>query len=416
MIPKFTDRGGTFLFEWQEEMVACEVSRIREHRDGRIVCELTVTTNNPDYDPHLIQDNFNLSSSRSRKELAKELQNRYKEKVEWDSLLEQLSVLTLKKFRQGEPVQEIWGGLESNQRTEQDFLLEPVVYKDEPNMLFGEGKVGKSYLALLFAICVQLPFANNPFDLVTEKESMRVLYLDYETNQHDLEMRLHGLIVGLSLPPVSIMYRRCTMPFADDLEYIRSIVKEHNIGFLVIDSVGGASGNLDLKEAQAANSLFNALRHLKVTSLLIHHTSKNSEDGKARTPFGTVYFINQSRSIWEVRKQQEIGEDNLSIGMFHRYNNLGKLMSPLGFKINFADGATCIERQDAKGVASFGNEIPLHLTIREILSEGPMRIKDIAEELGKSEDVVRVTLKRHPELFRKANGHEWGLIKSEAML
>ena len=142
--PKFTDTGSSYRFEWEEEEVAIDIRKIHEHRDGRTTAEITVTTSATGYDPHLLYSTFNLSTLRSRSELGKELAKRYKKKVKWDELLEQLCVLSLGKYREGEPAYKLY---EIPPRVKPRYRVSPIIFENEANVIFGDGETGKTHLA-----------------------------------------------------------------------------------------------------------------------------------------------------------------------------------------------------------------------------------------------------------------------------
>lgn len=405
--PKVVDKGSAYLFTWDTGEISIEVSQIREHKDGKVTCQILIETSADNYDPHLLQSSFNLSSLRSRQELKKELQKRYdKEAVNWEGMLEQVCVHTLKEFKAGERAVEIWAGLPDKEIPKPEYLIEPILYKNKPTLFFGEGKAGKSYLALTFALLVQLPYEDNRLELKPTRAN--TLLLDYETDQEDTEYRLNMLVNGFDLPAVSIWYRRCTMPLIEDIANIQGIVKENKIDFVIVDSLGVAASGGNLNESQTATQFFAALRKLNVTSLLITHTSK--EGNGAKTPFGSVYFGNLARSIFEVKKQQEIGEDSLSIALFHRNNNLGKLISPLGYRLVFGGDSVRVTKQDVSDIPEFSSELPLHISIQQVLKSGPLSVKEIAEELGANEDSVGRTLRRHKGKYFIKVDSQWGLL------
>ncbi|MQY55713.1 MAG: hypothetical protein GH152_00570, partial [Dehalococcoidia bacterium] len=105
--PKIQQQGGIYHLTWDEGIEA-QVAKVREHRDGRITAELSVTTSLPGYKPYLLgRSLFNLLAIRSRVDMAKNLKERCPE-IEWEEALEQLCHIVLEDFHRGEPVTEIW--------------------------------------------------------------------------------------------------------------------------------------------------------------------------------------------------------------------------------------------------------------------------------------------------------------------
>ena len=128
-----------------------------------------------------------------------------------------------------------------------------------------------------------------------------------------------------------IYYRFCSLPLADEIDEIQTIVAEHDIDVIVVDSMGAASGSGSEESAWHAVALryFRALRSLRKTSLSIHHINKEG------TLFGSVYNFNYARNLWEAKKAQAEGENTMAIGLFHRKANSSALMKPLGIAANF---------------------------------------------------------------------------------
>lgn len=394
-------------FYWHEEQLNAVVDRIHEHRrDGRVTCELTLTTEAPGYAPHLLQGQHNLASLRARADLAKLMSGRYPE-ANWEEILEQLSVHVLDILRTGEPVQPAGVGTELR---EPSYLLYPLLPKGLPTLLYGEGASAKSYLALHLALSVQVPIED--FDWHPVKSN--VLYLDYETDFEEVDYRLkkiknaHAIDAG-----VSIMYRRQSLPLWDDVDKIIEAIDRDDIGLVIVDSLGAACGG-DLKEQEVATHFFGAIRRLPVTSLTISHVAKNPLE-KTKTPFGSIYFYNFARNVIEVKKIQETGEDEISVGLFHRKCNLGKLHHPIGFRIEFGLETTSFTRQDIRDIPEFKESLSYAQRIEMLLRAGPTDLGNIAEELGiQDRDVVRTTLKRMEKREQVVKrGELWGLRADE---
>ncbi len=409
--PILEEIGSSYVFTWIQSGIIIEVSQIKESRD-RVTCQINVKVIREDSPVHLLQTSLSLTSSRARTELAKELAQRHEGKCfNWVSALEEVCVVSLDKHKSVEPAIEISGGLTEKEIPKPEYLLEPILYKDKPTVFFGEGKVGKSYLALAFAILVQLPYDDNSLGLKPQKSS--ALILDYETDKEDAEYRLDMLTKGFSLPSVSILYRRCTLPFVEDIDNILEIVKENDIGFIIVDSVGVAASNGNLNDSQTATQFYQALRRLKVTSLLLTHTSKDNLSGNSKTAFGSVYFTNIARNIFEVKKSQGVDEDSIDVVLINRNNNIGKLLKPISYRLTFTDGKVVISQQNISNIPDFHKEVPLKYRVQEVLKHGALSVKEIAEQLDANEDSVRHALQRDEnKKFVKIN-NTWGLLGEE---
>jgi hypothetical protein len=189
-VPKFTNKGTRYLFEWEEEQLQLEVSKLHSVRDGNLSCVVTATTTNSEYQPHLYQTNFNPLATRTKNELKKELERRYKPSgitIAWDEILETLCVNTIEQFERGEPVEEIWSSADWERP---GYLLNPIIPLGKPTIMFGDPGTGKSELALMFGIIILFPLENNPLNLIPPPRMYRPLLLDYEADSPEIGWRL----------------------------------------------------------------------------------------------------------------------------------------------------------------------------------------------------------------------------------
>lgn len=384
-LPKISGGSGFYRLEWEEEGVTITASRIREKSDGALTAEIEITSTKTPY-PHLKLTRLNLLSSRSRKTLAQDLESDYP--VAWETLLEQLAVHITRREREGEP----WLRVSSSgEVVPPKWLMRPLLIEGNPTVIVGPGGSGKSYATLLIGLLVATG-RKTPGIQLEPQRAAPVLLLDWESEPHEVERRLRRLALGMGLEkPVEIVYRRCTVPLADDVEAIQAAITEFEPGLLIIDSMGPAVGG-DLLSASDSTRFFAALRRLNRTGLIVAHTPKSGNG-----VYGTVFHRNLARSVWEATAYAAAGEDSVSLGLFHTKSNVSGLHPPIGFEFQF-DGETGPVRVFPREITEIpGAEagLPLKTRILAILEErGKLSTKEIAEELGTSADVVRVTLNR----------------------
>ena len=274
-------------------------------------------------------------------------------------------------------------------------------------MLFGPGGIGKSYLALFLAMLVQQGGRLVGFSGAQGS----VLYLDYETDYGDLVHRARLLRRGhpelLSAEP---FYRRSFLPIADDLPALHRIVAESQIKLLVIDSLAPACG-ADLLSPETAIRFFAALRSLRVASLILAHVPKNAEE---KSIYGSVFFTNLARSVWEMKKVQEAGENVTRIGLYHRKANLGPIQRPIGLKLQFGE-AVQFEPLELENEPELAQALPLKARIEHALASGAKTAKDISEELDAPLTQIRNRLSEGRDQWAtpvgKVDGEiRWGLL------
>ena len=314
--------------------------------------------------------------------------------------MEAVCVFGLKYLRQGEPILRL---------TEQAAIvspqqrLTPLVYDGLPSVLFAPGGTGKSYWALFCAMVVQTGGCEGSFSGVQGE----VLYLDYESEACDLIDRANRLRHGHpKLARSEPSYRRCHIPLADDLPALQRHIAEKNIKFLVIDSLAAACG-AELERAETAIRFFSALRSLRVATLILAHVAKNSEE---KSIYGSVFFSNFARSVWEMKKVQETGDRITRIGLYHRKSNLGLLERPIGLKLTFRE-AVQIEPLDLSDVPDLATALPAKERIQAVLKDGLKTAKEVAEETGIALATVKARLSEGKGIWSVKVGNElWGLV------
>ena len=403
--------GTRYDFFWEKERVYAIVSRLHDHSDGRVTAEVSLKTSKNDARTHILHGQLNLLSTRSKKDLIKELADRYPlPEPQWVEMVEQLCSLTLEGHCKGKPPKEIWPVPEGEPAPEPEMLITPLLYRNKPTLIFGEGSSGKSCIALALAIIAQLPYNDNPLWL--QPKQANALYLDYESDEDEFRQRLTRICRGFGVGPVPILYRECDIPLVEDIEHLEQIVSEYNIGLVIIDSLGVASGGASLNDAATATTFYAALRRLGVTSLLITHISKDAVTRKP-SAFGSVYFTNLARSVFAINKHQEQESTEIAIDLVHTKNNQGPLLTHQGFKIRFLPEKTLISRIEPESVPEFLEKMSLKARIGELLKdEGKLPAKDIAEMIDKPENTVRSILSRNKGLFVRM-GNEWGLMSND---
>ena len=397
--PRIERTGQALSFHWPEYQLSVHLDRFRDTSSGSLYAEFQASTTAPGYHPHLTQAQLNLTSMRTRTEFAKRLSTLYKE-AHWDEVMEQVCVLGLREYRQGEPVLRL---TDEAQADPPRARLDPLIYDGLPTVLFGPGGIGKSYLALFCALVVE----HGGWHVGLCGLPGPTLYLDYESELVDLVERAKQLRRGhQDLTASEPLYRRCHVPVADDLPALQRIVAESEIKLLVVDSLAAACG-AELEKAETAIRLFSALRSFRVATLLVAHVAKNAEN---KSIYGSVFFNNFARSVWEMRKVQEAGDNITRIGLYHRKCNLGPLHRPIGFKMHFEPGV-CLEPLDLTEEPDLAEALPLKDRLQGALSQGAKTAKQLAEEVDANLPQVKARLSEGRGRWSvKVGDEQWGLL------
>jgi hypothetical protein len=175
--------------------------------------------------------------------------------------------------------------------------------------------------ALVIAFIVQLPYPDNKLGLTTASESAYCLYADYEDDESSFTKRWTAIQNGFGVQArMPIFYKRMTTSLPDSVDSLRQAIAEKNVKLLIVDSLGPAArGNLN--DPEPAIQYHQALRALGVTSLTLAHNSKDTLT-KKKTIFGSVFFTNLARSIWESKAEGEPSGHEVLISLKHTSANL----------------------------------------------------------------------------------------------
>jgi len=408
VIPKLNG----YILKWHDAAIIATVNNVRSHsRDGRVTGELTITTNTESPSILLPSTSFNFSADRTRTSQAKALAEKYDLSINWTEVFDYLGHKIQELARAGEDVSEVWA---SDEIISVEWLLESIIIKGQPNVIFGEKGVSKSTLAYICGAILCLPWQDNPLELKVCGKSIVSLVLDWERDKSAFDYYLSRLKRGMNMPAFRLFYRRCNMPLAEDIEPIAQKIEETGASLLIIDSLGRAAGgqDVDLKGSSSADSFLRALRSLNITSLIIGQTSKPQygEKSSKKTIYGSTFFTYYASNVLELCHSEDDTGDTKHLALFHRENNFTRKSAPMGLRMDFhEDGGINIEREPVS-TAEFSQKITTQVRVLEVLKSGPMEVKELAQELDISESNVRMSLSR---LSKKGKivkiGKEYGL-------
>ena len=348
----------------------------------------------------------NLLSQRDCDSFAESLR-RVVPEVQWSSRIDVLCRLVLESYRRGDPAVLLKDCRRANGV---QYALEPLLLSDSPTVWFASGGVGKSLLALAAASALA---GHDVFAGMRAKRPMRVLYLDWEWEDWQHAERLR-LLLGDDTDVADLLYRRCYGALPDEIEAIRQIVADEEIGYVVIDSLGAACGG-DLNDADTAIRFNGLIRSLNVGSLWITHVTKNNEADVDR-PFGSIYFHNMARLVWRVKRQTEVDSDEIAVGFYCTKSNATRLHKPVGLTVRFGERIS-ITPADLLSHSTLAAGLPIRDRILRALTLEPTSEVGLAEELG----TTRSTIHKKLEALQKAgtieaeNGH-WKLAPTSEVL
>lgn len=377
-----------------------EVDRLRRDRH-ELHGELSVRVNGnfPTAKTHegiVNVGDFNFSSVQARTARAKIFADRSGNTTpDWFGLLEEFCVRVIKAERTGPTPVDLKSVPidEERERAETWDVLGFPVLQVHPMIIFGDGGGGKSYFAMHIAGRLA-------------QMGVRVLYCDWEFEVGAHRNRFRRLFRP---EPEGLLYLKCEKPMVREVEQITKAVREHQIGYVICDSVGYACEGRP-EEAERANEYFRAVRALNVGSLHLAHTTKSQDENhKPDGPIGSVFWRNGARSVWFIQGAKENTDGQFSFGLYHRKNNLGRLLAPRAYTLTFIDKITTITETSVQDIDELAAALPALERIKKYLKgAGAQAVKSIADELNLPQPIVRATLSKHKSQFMHV-GKVWGV-------
>ena len=386
---------------WDDEVQThFRLTHIKRSR-GEINGELSITTNiegvkTRDGVMHVAR--FNVLSSSTRSSLAKMLEKRTPNhpEMDWFDGLEWLCQHVILSESRGETIDEV--GTRPASPVTDRWLVEPLVLKGRPSMIFGPGGAGKSLVALTCGLSVACHREIIPG--MAPAVTGPVLYLDWETTADVINDRIQAVAKGHGFRPQGMFYRRCVRPLADDAEELSAIVALKGIVLVIVDSAAYAMGHQgEYGDAnEAVLRLHEALRLIGTSSLIVDHVNKTEARTKGGTaqPYGSAYKTNAARISWELRKAPSV-EGELRINLFHAKSNDTRQLEPIGLNLDWDEGTIIFRKADVleEEYDDRLDKMDTRDIISDLLADGAKRTPSvIARELNLKDGTVRGVLKR----------------------
>lgn len=330
--------------------------------------------------------------------------------VDWERKVNNIALAVINTCRQNIPALEIRA--DPNLTLKAEYVVEPILYKDLPNIIFGDYSSLKSIMVMVLAYIAQLPYTDNGLGLepADREKPTPVLWLDYEGQGKNFQKQWTGIQRGFHKDlEVPILYKEMTAPLADSIEGVREDMAEHHIKMSVTDSLGPAAGG-NLNDPEPAIRYHQALRSLGGTNVTIAHNSKDPNTGN-KSIFGSVFFSNLARSIWQVKADKDPMSNIAVVSLKQIKASLSMIHAPIGLVFEFDEQASIITvtKTDLQDTGLAG-ELPLSLRIKEALKRGPKTANELEIELEAKEGTLRVALNRLKKLEVTLKiGDQWAL-------
>ena len=334
-----TDKVGSKLYiQWEREGVEAEVSRVYESKSALnahvVMRYMPKRIEQTGQGNHLIKRSWNLFSQQSINSVVKALENRDTFDINWEQIMEQLVVVVDSNSWEVSDSAAI-----GNDPIvyEDRHVLYPFVRKNQINMIYGSAGIGKSYMSVAIALCVQTGIAHR--NLTPEQGN--VLYLDWESERDDLNERTVAVKQGFldiyqneSLEKAEFEYRKVRGSLDKVQDEISDVVYSNDIKLIIVDSVGGAlQGNIN--DADAIAEFSGILRSYNTSVLALDHVAKGNND----KPIGSIYKEAFARNLWRMSGDHPVGSDEMEVAFEHTKTN-HKRMNPVAFDAKFYTDST----------------------------------------------------------------------------
>ena len=385
---------GFYTVSFASHPLQFRFERLTDARGG-VHAELSITSGATEL---LGSTDISLKSDSARTTLARNL-NGLAASYPWKRLIERACTVVLSRHREGEPVIV----LTPSDSVNVPFLLNPLIYEGHQALMYAPGGSLKSYVAL----AVALQASHGACIAGISAVRVPVLYLDWELNAETVGGRLKALQTGHpELSEFVPYYRRCEAPLHQEVHQIARQVEERGVKLLIVDSAAMACGG-DLASPDAAIKLQRALRQIGCASLVLAHTSKGAaQEGQEKTAYGTVFFRELARNVWEVQRAD--GDNPVRIALHQKKNNFGPIHPPLGLEFNFSSHAVQVTACNPEDEPQFEARLPIPSRIRNLLEDGvPRTTLEIETELGAKSVTIKSALSR-------GKGYKWQQVVDDS--
>lgn len=285
---------------------------------------------------------------------------------------------------------------------DEPFILKPYIANSGATVMYGEGGLSKSLIALAMSISVStgVPiFGNEPHTVGP------VMYFDYEddSDAHDRRVRAICKSFGIHLDAVEVYHHALVSKVTTSKREMRRRVRDSGAVLGILDSVGMGRGGSAIA-AEDTIRMFRALREVGVPFLAIDHVSKEAKEkrGGDVDAYGSIYTMNSARLAWSLVRQHDSG-DRIRIHATNTKANHVRTMPPQSIAIRYENDPRGVPvRIDIETGNEFGMLMP-SVTNRERvmmwLSHGEWRsYTSIAEEIGIPVEAVKKVLSRDRQL------------------
>lgn len=379
-VREFSTAGEIYTLTAPEWGLRLEADQLRRSSWGELTGELAVTA---DVGGDLFRGSINLSNVERRQQVALQIAKRSGlTEADWPGLLEDFAIRCLKAERTAGSVVNLQHVALPSAESTWDIDHFRLSQRDA-TCLFGDGGTGKSLLAVYLAG-------------VLARQGVRVLYLDAEWEASIHKERLVTLF-GPEIPPVLYLEQRRPLEMA--ATQIRRHLLEHQVEYLVLDSVGLLTVGAP-EESGAALGFSRAVQSLGIGTLSLAHIRKpqgtNDIRPQDQKPFGSVFYHNLFRRTYFAKAEQDAPSPNTKRMVIWnpKWNHRGAGQKPFGIEVEDLGQETRIRPVDATDVDGLSDKLTNRQRLQAALQRGPQTAAALADELNLKPEAVERELRR----------------------
>lgn len=358
-----------------------------------------------------LKQRINLLSASARADFVRQLANSFGKIANWNLIFSNVCSRITKELEFSYKAKS-YSDFEMDKDSD---ILSPFLRDKNTTIFFGMGSSGKTLLTLKVGLSVAF---GTPFLGYKPQVTGNFMLVDYEDSHQTFFERLSLLAADEGIDPGELDKRAFrfdpkAMPLFDIKYILKREIAEKNIKLLIIDSAVSAAGG-EPESAAVAARLFNSLKFLDVCVLLIAHKTKAEDSDKY--PFGSIFFYNEPRNIWFIKKDQDVGEELNHIGLIHRKCNYAKLSVPIGVKIDFAPDHIKISEE---ANVRWGEELSIKTRILNSLEESAKTTDELHFDLAVPKDRLRsrlTELVKQGKVEKPDRGGKWRLPTLEEIV
>lgn len=299
---------------------------------------------------------------------------------------------------------------------EAPFILKPWIANSGSTVMYGEGGLSKSLIALAMSVSVS---TGVPIFGMEPTVVGPVMYFDYEDDASAHERRLHALChaFGIPLDKVDIHHKALVSKVTTSKRMMTKEVERVGAVLGILDSVGMGRGGSAIA-AEDTIRMFRALREVGVPFLAIDHVSKEAKAKKGAEvdAYGSIYTMNSARLAWSLTRQLDGKGDSILIHARNTKANHVRTAPPQTIAITYDNDERGVpQRIDIETGNEFGMLMPTvgtHQRMMMWLQHGEWRTyAQVAEELGITKAALKMAVGRdqetdRPTFERKTEGRQ----------